>query len=111
MPEAQALDLLLDLFPVADCLREEDCVAALKVSPEILVAQEFGVIMLHTQPRRISRRAGDGNARVDVINRGCASLAGATECKTKDKSDTYADSDAFGVTAQRNAECHANAKP
>jgi hypothetical protein len=44
-------------------------------------------------------------------NRGCASLAGATECKTKDKSDTYANSDAFGVTAQRNAECHANAKP
>ena len=46
IPEAEALELLLDLFPVPDCLCEKDCFAAVKMRPELFVAQRFGVIVL-----------------------------------------------------------------
>ena len=49
IPKAQALDLLFNLFPAPDFLREKDCVASVKVSPEIFVEQGFGVIVLHPQ--------------------------------------------------------------
>src|SRR5689334_5480740 len=46
IPEAEALQLMLDPFPVPDCLCEKDCVAAVKMRPELFVAQRFGVIVL-----------------------------------------------------------------